>query len=242
MSRYRMYPTVEQEVLLLDACGHARYVWNLGLEQRLMWRRWQGLTPGYVQQSAQLTEARKVEPWLASGSQTVQQQALRDLDMAWRHFYAGTHRRPTWRKQGQHEGFRVVGAQALRVRQDNARWSSVLIPKVGWVRFRRSRAQPEWKSYRVTQDRAGRWPVAFATVPEPIPAPGTGEVVGVDRGVKAAVALSDGSLSQPDRFATRGEEAAAAVTAAPHPSAARVEPARQGESSDRAVETAGGGP
>ena len=114
-----------------------------------MWRRERGPTRGYNAQSAQLTEARAAEPWLAAGSQTVQQQALRDLDQAWRHFFAGTHDRPTWRKRGQHEGFRVVGAQALRVRQDNAKWSSVLVPKVGWVPFRRSRRLAEQKSYRI---------------------------------------------------------------------------------------------
>jgi transposase len=70
-------------------------------ERRLVWHRWQGPTPGYNGQSAQLTEARKVNPWLAEGSQTVQQQALRDLDQAWRNFFAGTHDRPTWRKRGQ---------------------------------------------------------------------------------------------------------------------------------------------
>jgi hypothetical protein len=65
---------------------------------------------------------------------------LRDLDQAWRNFFAGTHRRPTWRKAGQHEGLRIVGPQALRVRRDNrARWS-VLVAKIGWVQFKRSRA------------------------------------------------------------------------------------------------------
>ena len=126
-----MYPTATQEVLLLEQCAHARYVWNLGLEQRLMWRRWKGPTPGYVAQAAQLTEARAAEPWLAAGSQTVQQQALRDLDQAWRNFFGGTHDKPTWRKAGVHEGFRIVGAQALRVKQVNRRWSEVLVPKVG---------------------------------------------------------------------------------------------------------------
>ena len=71
---------------MLGLCGQARFVWNLALEQRLMWRCWQGLTPGYVEQSRQLTQARSAEPWLAAGSQTVQQQALRDLDQAWRNF------------------------------------------------------------------------------------------------------------------------------------------------------------
>jgi transposase len=72
-----------------------------------------------------------------------------------------------------------------------------LVPKIGWVRFRRSRAVPDAKSYRVTCDRSGRWHIAFAAVPDPIVAPGTGEVVGIDRGVKAAVALSTGELSSP---------------------------------------------
>ncbi|MEU6796242.1 transposase [Nonomuraea wenchangensis] len=69
------------------------------------------------------------------------------------------------------------------------------LPKVGWVRFRWSRAVPGGaKSYRVARDRAGRWHVAFAAVPQPIPAPGRGEVVGVDRGVAVSAALSTGEL------------------------------------------------
>jgi transposase len=194
-----VYPSAAQEVLLLGQCAHARYVWNLGLEQRLMWRRWQGPTPGFVAQAAQLTEARAAEPWLAAGSQTVQQQALRDLDQAWRNFFGGTHDRPTWRKAGVHEGFRIVGAQALRVRQVSRRWSEILVPKVGWVKFTRSRPLPEYRSYRVTRDRAGRWHIAFAAKPAPIPAPGTGAVVGVDRGVAVAAALSTGELTSPAR-------------------------------------------
>jgi len=67
------------------------------------------------------------------------------------------------------------------------------VPKVGWVRFRWSRAVPPGvKSYRVTQDQAGRWQVAFASVPEPVPAPGNGQVVGIDRGVAISAALSTG--------------------------------------------------
>ena len=195
--RFRLYPSAAQKVLLLEQCAHARYVWNLGLEQRLMWARWKGPTPGFNAQAAQLTAARAAEPWLACGSQTIQQQALRDLDQAWRQFFAGTHRRPTWRKAGEHEGLRIVGPQALRVRHDNRARSSVLVPKIGWVSFKRSRDLADWRSYRITCDRAGRWHIAFAVIPEPIAAPGTGEVVGVDRGVTVAVALSTGEMSSP---------------------------------------------
>ncbi|HEV3357419.1 MAG TPA: helix-turn-helix domain-containing protein, partial [Pseudonocardiaceae bacterium] len=31
--RFRLYPTREQEVLLAQHCAHARFVWNLAVEQ-----------------------------------------------------------------------------------------------------------------------------------------------------------------------------------------------------------------
>jgi transposase len=159
-----------------------------------MWRPGRPATPGYVAQSAQLTAARGAEAWLRAGSQTVQQQALRDLDQAWRNFYAGTHGRPSWRRQGMHEGFRIVGQMAQRVEKLNRKWGRVLVPKVGWVKLRLSRKLSDAKSYRITRDRAGRWHIAFAVVPEPTQGPATGDVVGVDRGVIVSVALSTGEL------------------------------------------------
>jgi transposase len=198
MARFRLYPTPEQERTLLGHCSDARFVWNLGQEQRTMYRPGRGPTPGYVEQCRQLTEARAAESWLAAGSQTVQQQALRDLDQAWQYFFAGTHRRPSWRKAGRHEGFRVVGRRGRdwNVWRLNRRWGAVRVPKAGWVRFRWSRAVPECKSYRVTRDSAGRWHVAFAATPTPIQAASNGEVVGIDRGVAVSLALSNGETYQ----------------------------------------------
>ncbi|WP_189241179.1 helix-turn-helix domain-containing protein, partial [Actinomadura livida] len=109
MSRYRLCPTPVQEAGLLEHCGHARFVWNLAVEQHAWWTPSRGPAPGYVAQARQLTGARAANPWLAAGSQTVQQQALRDFAQAMANFFTGTHRRPTWRKAGRHEGFRIVG-------------------------------------------------------------------------------------------------------------------------------------
>jgi transposase len=47
---------------------------------------------------------------------------------------------------------------------------------------------------RVSRDSAGRWHVAFAFIPPALPGPGTGEVVGSDRGVKVSAALSTGEM------------------------------------------------
>jgi putative transposase len=94
-----------------------------------------------------------------------------------------------------HEGFRQVALKPRHVERVNRRFGRVWLPKVGWVRFRASRPVPAGvKSYRVTRDRAGRWHVAFAHVPDPIAGPGDRSVVGIDRGVVVAAALSTGEL------------------------------------------------
>jgi len=193
MSRFRLYPAPEQVVGLAGHCGHARFVWNLAVEQQAWWSPYRGKAPNHVERCRQLTEARAEFGWLRAGSQTVQQQALRDFDQAMRNFFNGSHRRPTFRKRGQSEGFQIAGKNA-KVEKLNHRWAQCWVPKVGWVRFRRSRAVPDFRSYRVTCDRAGRWHVAFAAVPEPVRGPDTGEVVGVDRGVAVSAALSTGEL------------------------------------------------
>ena len=199
MSRYRLLPTPAQQAVLRDHCGHARYVWNLAVEQHSHWHPGRKGAPGYLEQCRQLTEARAEHPWLAAGSQMVQQQALRDFAQAMTAFFdpGNPAGRPTWRKAGRDEGFRIVGRRGRQwdVRRLSRHVGQVWIPKAGWVRFRWSRAVPaEVKSYRVTMDRAGRWHVAFAAVPEPVPAPGTGQVVGIDRGVVVSAALSTGAL------------------------------------------------
>jgi putative transposase len=211
MSRYRLYPTPAQEDVLLEHCAHARYVWNLAVEQRSWWQPGRP-APEFAEQCRQLSEARAANPWLAAGSVIVQQQALRDFHAAYASWFGSLREwrtrfarippeerpappgQPGFRKRGLAEGFRIVAVGAQDIRRLNRGWGVVLVPKLGWVRFRWSRPVPEARSYRVTRDRAGRWHVAFAAVPPAIPAPGSGQVVGVDRGVAVAVALSTGEL------------------------------------------------
>jgi putative transposase len=192
---------------LREHCAHARFVWNLAVEQHRHWRPGRKSAPGYLEQCRQLTAARAEQPWLAKGSQMVQQQALRDFAQALAAFFdpknpAG---RPSWRKAGRNEGFRVVALKPRDVRRLSRHVGEVRVPKAGWIRFRWSRAVPIGiKSYRVTLDRAGRWHLAFAAIPDPIAVPHNGETVGVDRGVAVSAALSTGELLHAPGL-TRGE-------------------------------------
>jgi putative transposase len=194
VARFRLLPSVEQAAVLAEHCRHARFVWNLAVEQQRHWQPGRQ-APRYNEQCGQLTAARAECDWLAAGSQTVQQQALRDFAQAMRNFFGGTHRRPTWRKAGTHEGFRQVGVKPRHIKRLSRRYGQVWIPKVGWVKFRWTRTIVDTvKSYRVTLDRSGRWHIAFAAIPDPVPGPGDGSVVGVDRGVAVSAALSSGEL------------------------------------------------
>ncbi|MGW2044456.1 RNA-guided endonuclease InsQ/TnpB family protein [Streptomyces sp. NPDC001858] len=220
MARFRMYPTGGQEQQMLLHCAHARYVWNLAVEQHAHWRPGRRPAPGFAEQCRQLTEARRGNEWLAAGNADVQQQALKNFATAKNARFTSGFGDPTWRKKFTHEGFRVIGTdrvpechadgsvklnaktgrqvmgRSVVVRKLNRRWAQVKVPGCGWVRFRLSRRGkgarlPGAKKFRVTF-RNGEWHVAFAVIPDPAETPGTGEVIGIDRGVTVTAALSDG--------------------------------------------------
>ncbi|MER5401715.1 transposase [Streptomyces sp. NPDC002599] len=212
-----MYPTSEQAGVMLGHCAHARYVWNLAVEQHAHWRKGLRSAPGFAEQCRQLTEARRDNAWLGSGNADVQQQALKDFATAKNARFTSGFGEPTWRKKHQHEGFRVIGTDRVPefeangspklnargrqvmgrlvvVHRLNRRWARVKVPGCGWVRFRLTRPElPAAKTFRITL-RNGRWHIAFAIIPAPIAAPGTGEVIGIDRGVRITAALSDGRI------------------------------------------------
>src|ERR1035437_10592776 len=75
--RFRLYPSAAQKVLLAEQCGHARYVWNLGLEQPLMWRAWKGATPGLGGPAPQITAAPRAGARGGCGGRSGHTQGLR---------------------------------------------------------------------------------------------------------------------------------------------------------------------
>ena len=135
MSRYRLIPSPAQEAVLRDHCAHARFVRNLAVEQHAQWRRGRKSGPGYLEQCRQLTAARAEHDWLRAGSAMVQQQALRDFTPAMKAFFdpANPTRRPSWRKAGRNESFRIVALKPGDVRRLSRHTGQVRVPKVGRV-------------------------------------------------------------------------------------------------------------
>ena len=118
----------------------------------------------------------------------------------------------------------------------------VRVPKVGWVRFRWSRAVPPGvKSYRVTMDRAGRWHVAFARSRRRSRGLATDEIVGLDRGVAVSVALSTGELLHAPGL-TAPERRRCGGWSVSSPARGGVEPPRPSETRYRAAARPRDGP
>jgi putative transposase len=165
-------------------------VWNLAVEQHLWWKPGRRSAPGFAEQCRQLTAARAENEWLAAGSVNVQQQALRDFWRSKTAFFKSGFGHPTWRRKHKDEGFRIT--DTCEIERLNRKWARVKVPKVGWVKFRLTHPElPAAKSYRVTFAN-GRWHIAFAVIPASVSAPGNGQTIGIDRGVKVTAALSDG--------------------------------------------------
>jgi putative transposase len=203
-ARYRLMPTPAQEAILREHCAHARFVWNLAVEQQSWWRLGRGIAPGPAARQRQLADARRAEPWLAAGSSSVQQQALRDFDRAMAAFFdqANPAKRPQFRsaKRG-NQGFVIRDTQVRRLTR---RWGEVFVPKCGFVRFRWTRSLPaKLGMARVNLDHAGRWHVSFPAPQPAVTREPSGCRVGIDRGVRTALVTSDGQHYRAPRISDR---------------------------------------
>ena len=194
MVRFRLYPTPAQEEILREHCAHARFAWNLALEQANWYRSEWGPTPGYRAQSAQLTEARAASDVAGLGVVHRATAGPARLRPSHEKLLGGHPWPPDVAPQGNPRRVPFVAVRPDHVRRLNRHWGDVFVPRLGRVRFRWTRAPGGVKSYRVTQDRAGRWHLAFAQVPMPLDRQPTGTAVGIDRGVTNALATSDGNF------------------------------------------------
>ncbi|MEB3071970.1 RNA-guided endonuclease InsQ/TnpB family protein [[Mycobacterium] vasticus] len=203
--RFRVEFTGEQTAFAERIGAACRAVWNTGLEQRREYRR-RGAWMNYQPQARELAEAKTEHPWLRDVPGHCLQQTLMDLDRACREH--GTFR-VRWRSGRRWSpSFRFPEGNKMAVEKLNRRHSRIKLPKLGWVKLRMSRPLTGDIIRSATLTREGRhWFISVLVddgrlTPEAHPAPGT--AAGVDRGVVAAIATSDGALI--DRaFTTAGE-------------------------------------
>ncbi len=197
--RYELKPTAAQAQTLREWVGVTRLVYNLCLEQRRdfwrQFRRAEGRPLTWAEQCRQVTDLRAEFDWIAAAPRNALDRAVRDLDAAFAAFFAGRARHPTPRRKGSNDTFRLK-SEDVAVKRLNGKWSAVRLPKIGWVKFRDTRAMVgELRNVTISMS-ANRWAVVFAREIDADPVFDNVEAVGIDRGVAQTLTLSNGEVIQ----------------------------------------------
>ncbi|MHA2058368.1 MAG: RNA-guided endonuclease InsQ/TnpB family protein [Candidatus Thorarchaeota archaeon] len=196
--RYELDPNNTQRSSLLQHAGVARFAFNWGLEHRITrFKNNQGAArfTDSMKQHKLLNSLKKTQfSWMYECSKCAPQEALRDLNRAFRNFYRGmkTGKKigfPRFKKRGVRDSFRLTGIIRFEGRK-------LQLPRIGKVRVKEKReAYYNGRILSVTVRRiSNRW-FASVTVEEEIadPSPIQRPKVGVDLGVKTLATLSDGT-------------------------------------------------
>ena len=167
--KFRLEPNKSQSSDFFMFAGSCRFVYNKALAllndnyhsgKKFM---------GYNQLATELVEWKSEESlsWLKASPSQCLQQSLRDLDRAFRNFFSGKAQYPKVKKEGRHDSFRMP-CQRVRVDQDK---KMVSLPKVGWVKYRKSREIiGELKNVTISM-KQDKWYISFNTesmVPDPM--------------------------------------------------------------------------
>ena len=203
---YRFYPTDEQKQLLARTFGCCRYVYNWALRERTdaYYKRGERL---YYEDTAQrlvLLKKQEETSWLDEVSSVPLQQALRNLDRAFRHFFEGRAHYPTFKKK-RHPQSATYASNAFSWDGKSLTLAKMDEPlAIVWHRPLPDGCKPS--SVTITKDEAERYFVSIL-VEEDIKAwEVTPKMVGLDLGLKSMVITSDGQTHGNPKFFAKDEK------------------------------------
>jgi putative transposase len=192
--KYRFYPNARQEQELRRTFGCVRLVYNRALQTRTTAWYQEQRRINYVQSSALLTDW-KQDPdlaFLSEVSSVPLQQGLRHLQTAFTNFFAKRARYPRFKSR--------LGRQSAEYTRSAFRWrdGELTLAKMAeplnivWSRDLPAGVEPT--TVTVSCDCAGRWHVSMLCDTETKLLPVTGNVIGVDLGLKSFAVTSDGEV------------------------------------------------
>jgi putative transposase len=192
----------EQRTVCLKHAGVARFAYNWGLARSIEVYRATGKRPTAIDLHRDLNRLKPTEyPWMYEVSKCAPQEALRDLEQAFKNFF----RRVELKKQGKWKGklgfptfkkkskgigsFRLTGS--IKVFPD-----AVQLPRMGRLRLHEHHFIPtDAKILSATvSEQAGRWFVSLQVEEQQEQPVCTATAsIGVDLGIKTLATLSDGT-------------------------------------------------
>ena len=135
--KYKVKSNTNIEKKFRQIAGCCRFVYNLFLNQRIQEYGTDYVCVSYYEQAMQLPALKDEYQWLKDCPSQCLQQALKDLDMAYKHFFRRCGKGeiagfPRFHKKGVRDSFRYP--QGVKVSGN-----IVFLPKVGWLKFFKSR-------------------------------------------------------------------------------------------------------
>jgi putative transposase len=191
-----------QKTACLRHAGAARWAYNWGLTRKLEAYRNGEKVPTAIDLHRELNALKKSElPWMYEVSKCAPQEALRNLDHAYAHFFRRVKEKKAGRKiqagfpkfKSKKNGagsFRLTGAIHIYDR-------AIQLPRLGYLRLKEGGYLPVKGAHILSatvSERAGLWFVSVQ-VEKDIPDPKTTyqQAVGVDLGILALATISDGT-------------------------------------------------
>lgn len=207
--KFRIYPSTQQEQLILRTFGCARYVYNYYLNQRIQAYKTTGKSPTRFEQDKDLTSLKKQHEtsWLKEVDKCALQNSLKHLDIAYKNFLRGV-------RCGIPTGFPKFKSKKDRNQSYQTNSSikvsenSVRLPKLGKVKCRISKeVKGRILSATVSRIPSGKYFVSLCCTDVEIdPLPSAGAVVGLDMGLKSFAVTSDGVEYPNHKYLVKSEK------------------------------------
>lgn len=186
----------KQRTACLKACGVARFAYNWGLQIKIEEYQSAGTSSKFIELNRRLNALKKTEfPWMYEVSKCVPQEALKDLERAFEHYFRRIKNGkkpgfPKFKSRSKRIGsFRLTGW--IRVKVDK-----VKLPRLGWVRLKQKNYLPTDKKIlsATVSEKAGRWFVSVQVEEERESLVPSNISCGVDVGICHLATLDDGTV------------------------------------------------
>jgi putative transposase len=198
--KYELMPDGEQAREMSRFAGCCRFVYNKALAVQKANYEGGGKFIGYVAMAKQLTAWRNGSqtPWLKDAPVHPLQHALKDLERAYKNFFAHRAMFPRFKRfkhNGRSESFRFPDAKQFEIDEANSR---IKLPKLGWMRYRNSTDILGAAKNITVSHCAGKWYASIQTEREvDPPIPQATSSVGIDVGIVRFATFSDGTFVAP---------------------------------------------
>ncbi len=186
--KVRIYPNKEQGISLAKSFGCSRFVWNFYLNKTNAQYQETGKGMTYCQMAKDLTQLKKVADyeWLQEPTAAVLQQSLKNLESAFKNFFARRTGFPKFKSKHSKQSIRFPESCSIKE-------GSLKLPKLGLVKASLSKSvNGKIKSVTVSKTSTDKYFAAILFETDKLTNIKQGKISGIDLGLNSLVTVFDG--------------------------------------------------